>query len=665
MVEENRESLKVHPHFEFSHFKAQEQQILKKMATQWFLTYSGKPFSLLKNEYRYFLMKPSQSLSEMFNLERELLVVFSDNPYFISRDLDPFDFARKKLTELRVETVCCVLISGDKFIESKIEALLKSDPEQPIVIPFSYAELLNPYNDFFFRNRFRRHFYSRDLFDFRSPLKKDLYFFARNELIQDIVNRHRSGEHTGLFGLRKSGKTSIIYAIERHLSTQGERFLSIDCESPSIHKLRWNELLLRIVRNLASECKCPLPEPQGYDEKSAADSFSIDMLKIYKSINKAPILILFDEIERISPKTGASSHWQQGDDFVYFWQALRAFFQRNPRTLTYMIVGTNPNCIEESLIMDHENPIFASIPSEFVPSFTLEQVKHMVSKLGRYMGLQFDDLIFSKLTEDFGGHPFLIRQMCSYLHRACTGPRPAKIDRPLYDKTKKQFYQGAVEYFDMILDVLKKWYPDEYDMLCILAQQDMDSFMQFARNHALYTKHLVGYGVIQESPNGYSFSVEAIRDYLVRQHKYERVNPTEEEKLQEISARRNSMEKSLRVSIRNVLLVGYGKKKAAETVLSAIEEKRREKLKTYSLDALLSKDGSDLFLLDLIQILNREWALFQNVFEIEKDKLIGVLKDINDFGRPDAHAKKIKKDDFIQLRLHFNKLEEMLALLAK
>jgi predicted AAA+ superfamily ATPase len=58
-------------------------------------------------------------------------------------------------------------------------------------------------------------FYDRDLFDITSPLRKDLYFFGRTDLINKLVDRHSSNENSGVFGLRRSGKTSLIYAVER------------------------------------------------------------------------------------------------------------------------------------------------------------------------------------------------------------------------------------------------------------------------------------------------------------------------------------------------------------------------------------------------------------------------------------------------------------------
>ena len=311
----------------------------------------------------------------------------------------------------RIESVCRVLISKDPDVETKVPELLKSDPEQPIVIPFNYSELAftRDQDPYFLKNRFRSHFFTRNLFGFLSPLRKELYFFGRSELVNSIVNRHRNGEHTGLFGLRKSGKTSIVYAIERHLEKHVGPFVSFDCESPSVHRLRWYELLEKIVFEYHTkiDSKVKLKFEDRYSEKRASDSFEEDMLSIHASKKAQPLLLLFDEIERISPNTGSSDHWKTGNDFVFFWQALRAYFQKNQQKLTYMLVGTNPSCVESPRIAGQENPLFSSVPSQYVPSFSVEQTQEMVQKLGMYtLGLQFDDIIYGKLCEDFGGHPF-------------------------------------------------------------------------------------------------------------------------------------------------------------------------------------------------------------------------------------------------------------------
>lgn len=653
----------IHPNFIMERFHGEERMILDKISKEWFLTSSGCEISLASSTYEYFLIKPNPQFTEMFNLEREIISVFSPYENFEPRTLDAFTWAQDSLTDLRIESVCKVLISKDPHIENKIDSLLKTDPEQPIIIPFTYDELKNPYDSYFFRNRFRKHFYSRDLFDFLSPLKSDLYFFGRSQLVHEVVNRHKDGEHTGLFGLRKSGKTSIIYAIERTLDASGDNYISIDCESPSIHKLRWNELLEKIVvlYHKSIESKVKIKTENRYEEKNAADSFEEDTLKTFRSKKKRATLFLFDEIERITPGTASSEHWRIEADFIYFWQTLRGFYQRHPEVFTYMLVGTNPSCVEESVLVEHENPIFASIPAQYVPNFDFDQVRQMVRKLGRYIGLKFDEIIYSKLTDDFGGHPFLIRQACSVIHNECKGDRPATVDKALYQKTKKQFTNNSAHYLDMIVQVLRDWYPDEYQMLKYLAQGDYEAFKEFAEDNSNFTKHLIGYGLVQHSPHGYAFNIEVAKEYLSSHHKYERINLTEEEKLEEVSRRRNSVEKSLRKIAKNALKLKHGTKKARKNVLAALPEGRRDTLQDNELNDLFSADTSPLFFSELINVIKREWEVFQNVFDMEKSKATLILEEINEIGRPDAHAKAIKNADFDQLRIYFVKLEQIIS----
>jgi hypothetical protein len=652
----------IHPNFAHYRFGTEEQSIISKLKFEWYLTNEGSRISLANSVYDFFLMKPTRIFTEMFNLNREVICVFSPYDQFEPRTLDAFDAAQRRLSDLRVESVCRVLISKDLKIGEKIDSLLKTDPEQPIVVPFSYSELLSQFDDFFIRNRFRKHFYTRDLFSFLSPLKKDLYFFGRSELLQEIINKHRSGEHTGLFGLRKSGKTSIVYAIERHMVANDELFLSLDCESPSIHMLRWNELLKKIVVKYSEilQSKYSVKGGDRYCEKNAADSFSEDFINIHNSKKHRPILLLFDEIERISPCTGSSEHWRSSEDFVYFWQSLRGFFQRNQNMMTYMLVGTNPSCIELPTMSNHDNPLFASIPSQYVPSFSVKQVEDMVKELGHFMGLTFDDIIYGKLTDDFGGHPFLIRQICSAIHTESRGDRPLNVDKALYEKVKKNFQRTAIEYLEMIVQVLKEWYPDEYDMLCFLAQDDYETFKNFAQDNERYTKHLIGYGLIQSSENGYTFNIEMIREYLSKVHKHENINLTDDQKVAEISDRRNKIEKGLRLLSRNTLITQNGKKKAAERVLASLPQARRDKIKSQNIDELLSRDNSELFFMDIINLIIREWQSFENVFDLEKERVRYTLDDINKSGRPDAHAKYVTNDEFTQLRLHFKKIENIL-----
>ena len=80
------------------------------------------------------------------------------------------------------------------------------------------------------------------------------------------------------------------------------------------------------------------------------------------------------------------------------------------------------------------------------------------------------------------------------------------------------------------------------------------------------------------------------------------------------------MEKKLRNLILNGLRFAYGKK-AQEELLKAIPEDRREKLRSSSINDLLS-NNTQLFFIDLRNILNKNWDKFSNVLhDFEKVKL--------------------------------------------
>lgn len=145
---------------------------------------------------------------------------------------------------------------------------------------------------------------------------------------------------------------------------------------------------------------------------------------------------------------------------------------------------------------------------------------------------------------------------------------------------------------------------------------------------------------------------------MKNKNKFKKITLSDEEKLEEISLRRNRLEKKLRNLILNGLRFAYGKK-AQEELLKAIPEDRREKLRSSSINDLLS-NNTQLFFIDLRNILNKNWDKFSNVLhDFEKVKFLMILDDLNKY-RVDAHAKDIDETDFKQIRIYFDKLESLL-----
>ncbi|MBI4284790.1 MAG: hypothetical protein HY670_02680 [Chloroflexi bacterium] len=642
-----------------THFNDDEKAIIRRFSNQWYVTNGGGLVKLgPTSTYRYFLMKPIDIYQEMFNIEREIVVVFSPYAEFQPRTLDAIDDVVRRYQQLRIEKICSVIVSQDNLIEQKLTELLQRDPESPIVIPFSYAELLRPLDAYFLRNRFKKHFYTRDLFAFEAPLKKDLYFFGRSDLVHKIVNRHRSNENSGLFGLRKTGKTSVVFGVERTLAQLRGNAVFIDCQNPAFHGRRWYHALHYIADEIVKQNKLGVPlEPQNsYDEQNAPINFEQDILKIHESLDNRNILIIFDEIENITFRISPSKYWAKEMDFVCFWQTLRSLFQKLDGVFSYMVVGTNPLCIEEPSIHGVDNPIFNHFPFEYIPGFDVGQTRQMVRRLGRIMGLRFSEIIYAKLTEDYGGHPFLIRHVCSVINKISPQERPTDVNKVVYEQAKLIFNREYSNFIQMILNVLKNYYPDEYQMLEHLALGDIDTFKKAVGEYPNYVNHLLGYGIIERHGEDYAFQIEAVRQYLMEKGKYKKLHLTKQEMIAEISERRNLLEPKLRLIAKTQLQAGLGRAEAKEEVLDIYGSHRKSKYAHMSYDDLFNSKVCEIYFDDLRRILVKHWNLFQNIFPADKQKFDNEMQAVNKY-RADAHAKDIDVQEMQYFRVCISDIE--------
>lgn len=649
-----------------------EKSIIEHLSKKYWLATRFDHKTVGGSTYKTAFIKPTEQVSEGFNLHREIVVIFSDYDKFMPRCLDVIDMF--DIQELRLEEICCVIISKDENVNDRINDYLKSQKESRVLIPFTYAELLNNPDDEFVLNRFRSQFYQRDLFDLQDPLRSDLYFFGRGQLVHELVNKHLSFNNAGIFGLRKTGKTSILFGVERTLVKKESISLFIDCQT--LHQLDWRPALHHIIFELAKKCnigrkRIHSNEDYMNPEKFVPDLFQEDIRYIYNQNNGKSILLIFDEIEHITFDTSVSEPWKSGEAFVKFWQVIRSAYQtlHDASIFSYLIAGTNPHCVEQMRIGSVDNPVFQQFNPIFIPPFDLGHTQEMVEKLGGYMGLIFAPEIYTHLNEDFGGHPLLIRQMCSFMHRKVGTSRPYKIDKSFYDKTKKEFYEnssGFTNYAQMILGVLENDYKDEYTMLEYLAMGDVQTFNGLAEVDRTYISHLLSYGIItkNEANDGYTFRIEAIKDYLIQKTKYKRLYLSEDEKWAEISERRNKLEPKLRDIVRIQLKSGCGESEATRRIITKlISSESSNKDKINRLNSPVYKDyfnpeKVNIYFKTLIDVIIANYEdCFRNLIGVDVETFKNRVELLNKFGRVDAHAKHIDDNEFQRFRVDIEWIE--------
>lgn len=399
-----------------------------------------------------------------------------------------------------------------------------------------------------------------------------------------------------------------------------------------------------------------------------------------------PLTIMFDEIEAITfgvvQGEDSSNIWYDGENFIHFWNVIKGYYSKYPKQLSIMVAGTNPMINEVPTIGENKkpNPMFRQLSESnqgaYLQAFTIDDTRHMVNTLGGYMGLSFDEYSVSKLTSDCGGHPYLMRILCSHINkyaRALEIQRPAVISKSIYDKAIPEFEKSseAVSFFWMILNILMTSYPKEYNILKILALEGDTILAQIQEKDALF--HLIGYGLVECNQNNYAIKYSTIARFLRGEYRFERQGLSIEEQKEEIQLRVNNAEMQLRTLVRNTLVSVKGKAKAKDAVLNAmrkhssINPKDIKKAETLPYQELFDPSQNNMYFSLLIIIIIDNLSVFENIFEGQVDTLIKKNLDAINYARrcPDhSYTEKSANwswENFVEFREGISWLEGIIS----
>jgi hypothetical protein len=377
------------------------------------------------------------------------------------------------------------------------------------------------------------------------------------------------------------------------------------------------------------------------------------------------VLLMFDEVEQITPGLSLNTSWKDGDDFVIFWHAIRSNFNRWGKRFTFILAGTNPSAVEMISVNGHDNPLFNQLKADsYLPPFDVEDTKEMVNKLGGYMGLEFDDIVCANLAKDFGGHPYLIRHFCSAINEYIRDNRlkkPIKVTNAIYGKVMPVFVEKYADNFcRFIMEVLVNYYPEENSFLENLALGNISD--EECKNYdPRLLSHLMGYNIIENNQGMLGYRIDVLKNYLIRNNLYKKQNLTMEEKWKEISKRRNALEPKLRVIVRNLLKITYGENQAKTKVLESMEPGKKNKYMNLPYADLFDPKKCEIYFSQLGRLIDRSWNdCFKNVFKHNRASIKSYFVIINDL-RAECHAADVTDNEMDSFRGAISTLEKEVA----
>ncbi|MBI2261269.1 MAG: ATP-binding protein [Caulobacterales bacterium] len=637
----------IHANVRLDVFTHAERNIVSALAGYFYVTTGSEEF-VGGSRYTYVTVRPSHKIEHALPNAREFVVLFADYENFEARTLTAYGKISDFFTDsLRVNRHFRILISKDKKITDKLRKICIDEPDIPVTLPFTYDNICDGDICKNIIEATRENYYFRDLFSQRDPLRESTFFFGRSELLAAMRDRMSGGENSGIFGLRKSGKTSILLACERLAKTDGHRFVHIDCQSASTTSARWNELLRAVaieVRKAAGLAITPV-QLGDFSPVEAARSFEKALADSY-SQGKRKTILAFDEVEHISPQTGIG-HWRDGQDTLLFWQTMRSIHQRMANRMCFIVAGTNPVITECREIAGSDNPLLAYISVDYLPGFTDHELRQMCESLGDLMGMNFSLEAIAALYGALGGHAFLSRQVASHIHKQLPFEgRPVRVEVEHVQQAVSSFDFKPL--FDDVLSSLKSRFPDEYQLLEWCALGDEDKVEEFLNLDPKFAAHLTGYGLVRQSGTALTPRMKLVSDYLRMSARVSGVVKRDEDRWALIAKKRGVLERDLRAIVRGRMIDKYGRAGAADGLRGLLNRNRADALVDCSFEEIFSQTDCRLYFSDIISVTGHEPDYWSERLGFEFSELKPMMIAINDL-RADAHAKSIADGDFERL----------------
>lgn len=505
-----------------SHFDQypEEKNLVSAFLPLFYVTWA-KRIKRFNTNLSFYLLNPEEETKKYFGFLHEILLVYAPFSQLQDRTMKAVEqIFLEDPARGRVETFSWIIITQKEDSEDWFSDYCASNGITKTIIPLYETEVIeNRENKRYIKDILTKYLFVKDWFDKALPLKTDETFFGRVNLINEIRQGIRAGENIGLFGLRKTGKTSIIYRIKEMFSNENV-VLIYDCRQPRYRNKHWLDLLKIIIDDIISESDFRGTIRKGVTRN---DEIFFDLLKKYNK--KKPILVIFDEFEFISNIAKSDPHWQT--EFLDLWQTLQAA-QNETNKISFMIAGVNPYSVEEFAINGEQNPLFNIFRIYYVTGFDEKNIRNMVQILGHRMGLNFADDFCRKLYVLFGGHPLLCRLACSVVHKKLINDaRPCDVTENILNDSSlmDEINYKISSYCKDILSPLREFYDCEYDMLTYLAIGDVVSFMELAKD-PLLTEHLKRYGILKHVGSEKPYiSIDALRLIIARDYSLQHGQP--------------------------------------------------------------------------------------------------------------------------------------------
>lgn len=348
----------------------------------------------------------------------------------------------------------------------------------------------------------RDHVYARDLFYETTPVYRQR-FFGRKSLLQELRDDVNSRRVSGIFGLRKSGKTSILMELSQLFKDSNTLPVFIDLEvlpSPPI------DPTAALVRLLAAKVRKSLGLEKRHTgrlsevESNPTPEFLKETLEsVLARLERqgTSIVLMLDEIEFLTPVDQVDVAEGAYNGVAQSLGVLRSLVQ-STNNFTFLLAGLTNQILENGRLYGRPNPLFSWAKARYVGPLSRVEADSLAETVGSRMGIEITEPALQALYDSSGGHAYLYRNLASNV----VGRLPLDTYRRVMDQKDvlyalipwKRSIAGNLE---EIIGHLERYYPVEHILLELLLQ-DPEGFADLAKEEDVALHHLMSLGLVTE-----------------------------------------------------------------------------------------------------------------------------------------------------------------------
>ncbi len=281
------------------------------------------------------------------------------------------------------------------------------------------------------------------------PIKDAGFFFGRQTELRGISSSLVQGQHIGIFGLRKTGKTSLANRLLERFRDIPIVMIQCDC----FDSLLAADFLSLVTRRLHARLR-----KMGVVNGPSSDTDCCDLQAVVRLWRRTgrqePCVVILDEIDRLLPiREGVDrNQLMEGRRVV---GTLRTVAQEL-QALAVVAIDKRPDISRVNrLPLDAgENPMFMNLKEIYTGSLTESESREMLREIGTWRDIMWDDDALEQAFVYCGGHPLVTRLFASDAcrqHKSIDLARANDVGRSI--RASMHSHQIGGWYSEMVADM--------------------------------------------------------------------------------------------------------------------------------------------------------------------------------------------------------------------